>query len=189
MLRSRTMRQSLTPGFSCVFGYCSERASPKDCVLLSEGEAPRETPQRFHQSSLLLRHLLRISRRQRDPIRQLSVEADLESILARLGQWNVENQHRAGFDVDHAGRRLPELDRALTTQQLASALVHKPDSDGMNSDFGPPAADPEHQMRAGVHGGKVGKPDMLEHAEHAELALLIDQGIVGYDRKVEMQIS
>jgi hypothetical protein len=30
---------------------------------------------------------------------------------------------------------------------------------------------------------------MLEHAEHTELALLIDQGIVGYDRKIEMQIS
>jgi hypothetical protein len=30
---------------------------------------------------------------------------------------------------------------------------------------------------------------MLEHAEHAQLALLVDQGIVGYDREVEMQIS
>jgi len=30
---------------------------------------------------------------------------------------------------------------------------------------------------------------MLEHAEHAELSLLVDQGVVGYNGKVEMQLS
>jgi hypothetical protein len=35
---------------------------------------------------------------------------------------------------------------------------------------------------------KLGEPDMLEDAEHAELALLIDEGVVGGQREVEMQI-
>jgi hypothetical protein len=30
---------------------------------------------------------------------------------------------------------------------------------------------------------------VLEHAEHAELALLVDQGVVGYNGEVEMQLS
>jgi hypothetical protein len=30
---------------------------------------------------------------------------------------------------------------------------------------------------------------VLEHAEHAELSLLIDQGIVGNNRKIEVQLS
>jgi hypothetical protein len=30
---------------------------------------------------------------------------------------------------------------------------------------------------------------VLEHAEHAQLSLLIDQGIVGNNRKIEVQLS
>jgi hypothetical protein len=30
---------------------------------------------------------------------------------------------------------------------------------------------------------------VLEHAEHAQLSLLIDQGIVGDHRKIEVQLS
>jgi hypothetical protein len=30
---------------------------------------------------------------------------------------------------------------------------------------------------------------VLEHAEHAQLSLLIDQGIVGHHGKIEMQFS
>jgi hypothetical protein len=30
---------------------------------------------------------------------------------------------------------------------------------------------------------------VLEHAQHAELALLIDQGVVGHYGEIEMQLS
>jgi hypothetical protein len=30
---------------------------------------------------------------------------------------------------------------------------------------------------------------VLEHAEHAQLALLIDQGVIGNDGEIEMQFS
>jgi hypothetical protein len=30
---------------------------------------------------------------------------------------------------------------------------------------------------------------VLEHAQHAQLPLLIDQGIVGNNRKIEVQLS
>jgi hypothetical protein len=30
---------------------------------------------------------------------------------------------------------------------------------------------------------------VLEHAEHAQLSLLIDQGIIGNNRKIEVQLS
>src|SRR4051794_21450642 len=55
---------------------------------------------------------LRIARREGNPASQLTVEADLESILARTGQGNVEYQHRSGLHIHHAGRWLPELDSA-----------------------------------------------------------------------------
>ena len=44
-------------------------------------------------------------------------------------------------------------------------------------------------MGARVDGGKVREPDVLKHAEHAELALLVDQGVVGDDSEVEVQGS
>jgi hypothetical protein len=30
---------------------------------------------------------------------------------------------------------------------------------------------------------------VLKHAEHAELALLVDQGVIGDDREIEVQLS
>jgi hypothetical protein len=30
---------------------------------------------------------------------------------------------------------------------------------------------------------------VLKHAEHAELALLVDQGVIGDDREIEVQFS
>jgi hypothetical protein len=44
-------------------------------------------------------------------------------------------------------------------------------------------------MRPRIYRGKVREPDVLEHAQHAQLALLVNEGIVGYDRKIEMQVS
>jgi hypothetical protein len=44
-------------------------------------------------------------------------------------------------------------------------------------------------MRAGTDGGKIGQPDVLKDAEHAQLALLIDQGVVGHYGEIEMQLS
>ena len=37
-----------------------------------------------------------------------------------------------------------------------------------------------------MDGGKLGHPDVLKDAQDAELALLIDQGIVGEDREVDL---
>jgi len=59
----------------------------------------------------------------------------------------------------------------------------------VDTDLGASAANPEHQVGARIDGGKVGEPDVLKHAEHAELALLIDQGVVGDDREIEVQGS
>jgi hypothetical protein len=137
--------------------------------------------------SLLL--LLWIPGGQRDPSGRLAVEADLECVLPRVRQWHIEDEHRPGLHVDHSGRRLAELYRAFTAQQLGSRLVHEANPDGMNPNLGAPPPDPEHKVSPGIYRGEVGQPDVLKHAEHAELALLIDQGVVRDDREVEVQGS
>jgi hypothetical protein len=139
--------------------------------------------------SLFTLLLLRIPRRQRDPMGRLAVEADLEGVLSGARQGHVENEHRAGLHVDHSGRRLAELHRPLTAEQFGSRLVDKANPDGMNANFGAPSPNPEHQVSPGIYRREIGEPDVLKHAEHAELALLIDQGVVRDDRKVEMQGS
>jgi hypothetical protein len=119
----------------------------------------------------------------------LAIEADLERILAWLRQWYIEDEYCPGLHVDHSGRRLAELYRAFTAQQLGSRLVDEANPDGMNPNLGAPPPDPEHKVRPGIYRGEVGQPDVLKHAEHAELALLIDQGVVRDDREVEVQGS
>ena len=42
-------------------------------------------------------------------------------------------------------------------------------------------------LGAVVRGGKGLHPDVLEHAHHAELALLVDQRVVRDHRKVDVQ--
>jgi hypothetical protein len=136
-----------------------------------------------------LRLLLRIPGGEGNPVGELSIETDLEGVLSGAGKRHVEHQDSTGLDIYHPGGRLAELHRALAAEELAPTLVDKADPDGMDPDLGTPAPHPEHQVGAGVHRREIGQPHVLEHAEHAELALLIDQGVIGNDGKIEMQVS
>jgi hypothetical protein len=44
-------------------------------------------------------------------------------------------------------------------------------------------------MGSGVYRGKVREPDVLKHAQDAELPLLVDQCVIGDDGEIEMQLS
>jgi hypothetical protein len=136
--------------------------------------------------SLLL--LLRISRRKRHPVSELPIETDLEGVLPGPGEGHVEDQHGTGFDIHDSRRWLTELHGAFAAQELAPTVIDEADSDGVDPDLGAPAPDPEHQVGAGVHRRKIREPHVLEHAQHAQLALLIDQGVVGNDGEIEMQL-
>jgi hypothetical protein len=57
------------------------------------------------------------------------------------------------------------------------------------ADLAAPPAHPKHQVSPRVHRRELGDPDVLEEAEHRELALLVDQGVVREDREVEVQVS
>jgi hypothetical protein len=133
--------------------------------------------------------LLRVPCGKRYPGGWLAVEADLERVLPGARQRHIEDEHGAGLHVDHPGRRLAELHRALTAEQLGSRLVDEANPDGMDANLGAPPPNPEHQVGPGIYRREIGEPNVLKHAEHAELALLIDQGVVRDDREVEVQGS
>jgi hypothetical protein len=139
-------------------------------------------------SHFLLR-CLRVSRRERHSVGKFPIEADFKGVLSRTGERNVEDQHGPSLDVNHSGWRLPELYGAFTTEELGTALVDKTDADSVSADLGAPPANPKHEVGARVDRGKVGQPHVLKHAEHAELALLIDKGVIGDHGKVEVQGS
>jgi hypothetical protein len=141
----------------------------------------------FPGSLLLL--LLGVPGGERHPAGQFAIEADLEGVLTRPGQGHIKHQHGTSLHIDDSSRRLTELNRALPSQELASTLIDEADPDGVNPDLGAPSAHPENQVRTGVHCREVRQPDVLKHAEHAELALLIDQSVVGNNRKIEVQLS
>ena len=46
---------------------------------------------------------------------------------------------------------------------------------------------PEHEVGSRTHRREARQPDVLEDAEDAELALLVDEGVVGDECEVEMQ--
>jgi hypothetical protein len=136
--------------------------------------------------SLLL--LLRIPGRERHPIGELPIQTDLEGVLSGAGKGHVENEYGTGLHIDHAGGRLTELYGAFASQKLTPALVHEADPDGVGADLGATAPNPKDQVGPRVYRREVRQPDMLEHAEHAELTLLIDEGVVRNDGEIEMQL-
>ena len=132
---------------------------------------------------------MRIPGGERYPAGALSIETDLKGVLTGPRQGHIEHQDRPGFYVDDARRRLTELDRPLTTEKLRTRVVHESDANGVCADFRPSPSHPQDQVGARVDRGEVRKPDVLKHSEHAELALLVNQGVVGDDSEVEVQSS
>jgi hypothetical protein len=132
--------------------------------------------------------LLRISGGEGNPAGDLVVERDLERVRPRSGKGHVEDEHGTGLDVHHSGGGLAKLHGPLAAQQLRPGLIDEPDPDGMDSDLGPPPPHPEHQVGAGTDGREAGQPDVLKDSEDAELALLVDEGIVGDDGEIEVQV-
>jgi len=43
-------------------------------------------------------------------------------------------------------------------------------------------------MGSRVDGGKAADPHVLEDAEDGKLALLVDQGVIGDNRKIDLQL-
>jgi hypothetical protein len=108
--------------------------------------------------------------------------------LAGPGKGNVEHEHRTGFDIHDPGGGLAELHGAFAAEQLVARLVDKPDADRVYPDLRATASDPQHQVGSRVDGGKAADPYMLEDAEDGELALLVDQGVIGDNRKIDLQL-
>ena len=107
--------------------------------------------------------------------------------MSRRRERQVEDQDGACFNIGHPGGRLAEVDRSLALDQAVALVVHEADPDAVGADLGAAAADPEHQVGARVNARELRHPDVLKQAKDGQLALLIDQGVVGEDREVEQQ--
>ena len=127
--------------------------------------------------------------RQRHPATHLSIQCDLEGVLPGAGQGNIEHQHGSGFHVHHTGRWLAELYGSLAAEQLGAGLVHEANPDAVDADLGAPSPNPKHQVSAGANCGEIGQPHMLEDSQHAQLSLLINEGVVGDESEIEVQLS
>jgi hypothetical protein len=99
---------------------------------------------------------------------------------------SVEYQHSRGFDFGYSGRRLGEVYRTGAPQELGTVFVHELDLDLMLPHLGALSFQTEHQMQSRMHGGELRHPDVLEDPEHGHLARLIDQGVIGDNREIEM---
>ena len=104
------------------------------------------------------------------------------------GQRHVEHQHRSGLDVGHPGGRLAELHRAVAADQLGALVVDETDPDRVPADLGPPPAHPQHQVGAAVHRRKGRTQTCWKMPSTRELALLVDERVVGEDREVDVQL-
>jgi hypothetical protein len=131
--------------------------------------------------------VLRVPGGQWDSARHITIEGNLERVWPGAGKRDVEDEHCSGLHIDDTGRRFPELHRSFAAEELVSTLVHESDSDRVHADLGSPPADAQHEVRPRTYCRKAREPDVLKYAEDAQLALLVDEGVVGDEREVEMQ--
>ena len=80
------------------------------------------------------------------------------------------------------------MDGAFAAQQLRPGIVHKPDADRVYADLGSATPYPQDQMRPRMHSWEPGDPYVLEDAQDRELALLVDERVVGDDREIDLQL-
>lgn len=105
-----------------------------------------------------------------------------------MRQRDVEYEHGPGLHVGDPRGRFPELHSTVAVQQLVALIVNEADAQGVTPDLGPPSPHPEHEVGSGMHRGELRHPHVLEESEHRQLALLVDQRVVGQDREIEQQI-
>ena len=106
-----------------------------------------------------------------------------------MGERNVEDENRRGFDIHDPGGRLGERHLAAAAEDLDALLVREADLQPMLADLGALALQPEHEVQARVHRGELLHPDVLEDSQDGDLAGLVDESVVGYDGKVEVHRS
>ncbi len=95
----------------------------------------------------------------------------------------------ASLDVGHPRGRLGEGDIAVAAEDLGVLLVQQTDLHLVLTDLGALALEAQHQMQARVHRRELLHPDVLEDAQHRQLAGLIDNRVVGDDGEVEVHAS
>ena len=132
---------------------------------------------------------MQLRHRKRHSVGLTRVHADLEGVSPWVRQRYVEDQHGAGLHVRHPRGWLAELNRSLAIEKFRSGIIHEPDPQRVLTDLRPPAANPKYQVSTRVHGRELRDPHMLKEAQHGEFPLLVDQGVVGEYREVELQKS
>jgi hypothetical protein len=132
---------------------------------------------------------LRVAGRQSHSAGAFAIEANLERVLSRSRQRHVEHEHGTGLHVHDARRRLTELDRTLAAEQLSAGVVYEANTYGVRADLSASATNSKNEMSSGIDRREIRQPDMLKHAQHAELALLIYKGVVRDNSKIEVQGS
>src|SRR4029077_19137500 len=75
---------------------------------------------------------------------------------------------------------------ARAAEDLRVLLVHQPNLHVMLADLRALTLEAQHKVQTRVHRRELLHPDVLEDAQHRELAGLIDDRVVGDDGEVEM---
>ena len=132
---------------------------------------------------------LQLGRGQRNSVGLTRVHADLEGVSPGVRQRNIEDQHGPGLHIRHPRRWLTELHRSLAIEEFGPRVIQETDPQRVLANLCPPAANPEHQVSPRVHGRKQRYPHMLKETQHGEFSLLVDQGVVGEYREIELQES
>jgi hypothetical protein len=132
--------------------------------------------------------LFDLRRGQRHPGSRRVVETDFKGVLPRLGKRYVEYQHGPRLKFGHPGDRFAELHGAFASHQLLALIIHELDPNGVAADFRTPASNPEDKVGPRIYGGECGYPDVLKNPDDRKLSLLVDQGVIGDDGKIEVQV-
>jgi len=125
---------------------------------------------------------------QGNAVARVAIQLDLEGVGPGLRQGEVEHQHRPGLDFRDPGRRLAEVHRSFSFKQRIPPIIDEPDGQAVLADFGAPPAHPQDEMGPRMHRRELGHPHMLKQAQDGKLPLLVDQGVVGEDGKIEQQV-
>ena len=77
---------------------------------------------------------------------------------------------------------------ALAAEQLGPGFIDEPDSNSVDPYFSTASAHPKDEVGPRMDRGEPTHPHMLKDSEDREFTLLVDQGVVSQNRKVDLQV-
>ena len=97
---------------------------------------------------------------------KLRVYLNLETVLSRVFERDIECEYSPGFHLEHARRWFGKVDFPLAVDDFFILFVQHPNLHVVLADLGTSSLQSNHEVQAGMYSRELLNPNVMENADH-----------------------